>query len=649
MSQLDFSSPDLDTTTPATPPSSPNPLDLLLHAASPHGYGTGPDGESAAVTVRTHAPKVNLSPDPTDKERALTAKIQTLFSEARDYRRPLVGQWDRNYRMLYNRPRNIRRPDYVPTPLVPEIHTICAGVVGWMTDQQVKYAVAPNAVPHSSFFTHFQTIASDLEAVLDASFLVNEEENQWTQVIWDAVTYGTGLAKTTWDMVLASGKGDSVTRRVSPYSIYPDPAATSLTDANYIIEAKKLTVQELDRRFPGAARLFEYGGYSEEPDEAPTRLGTINKDGTPASSAQNGAMGGVKSKGYGENSGGGPTPGVMVYEAWIREHESYDTIDQNSGEKETRTYETWRVVVVAENRVLLDEPASNLWSHGSHPYSRLVLWDNGGEFWGEALVSLLIPAQLMLNRLLAAIQQNIELTGNPIFRQAQAGAGGRKVLENRPGSTIPINDGDNQTGWLTPPSVNGQLLQMLDYYLERMEMISGLSAITKGANATGRPSEDVVNSLQEAAFGRVRQHLKYYEYAMRDAGWKKASLISENYTSTRMMAIAGATGERTSMTLRARHFMVQTSEGFIPLQFALAVNAGSRLHTSRVAREDRAIQLFTLGAIDRTTLLNDIKYPNANQVARIMDDKEAAMAEIGATPGPGAREQGGHTTGSTGI
>src|SRR3954466_5389930 len=164
----------------------------------------------------------------------------------------------------------------------------------------------------------------------------------------------------------------------------------------------------------------------------------------------------------------------------------------------------------------------------------------------------------MINRLLAALQQNVELTGNPVFRLAvNSGAmNSRSTMTNRPGQRIPVGPGDNVSGWLNPPPVNPQMMQLLQHYLQRLEAISGLSAITKGGTPGGRPAQNVVDSLQEAAFVRVRQHLKHLEYAMRDAGYKRASLIVENYTTPRMMAIAGPSGERTSLTLKARHFMV---------------------------------------------------------------------------------------------
>lgn len=623
------------------PQDSSNPLDILLTAATPHGYGVAKDGRSAAVKVRPHAPKINTQKR--DGDAAVVNDCHQLFQQARNYRRPMVGKWKKDKRMLFNRQSWASgRPEWMPSPLIPEILPLGAALVGWMTDQRIGYTVAPTAIPHSDYFDYFQALAQDLEAVMDATWQVNSEESQWSQCIWDAVTYGTGFMKTTWDMTLSGGQGDAISRRVSPFSLYPDPSATSLDDAEYIVEAKMMSCGELERRFPGAGALFPNGGWGDLDDYEPTQLD--ENGGSDGRRINNGPIAPATYGNYGQSpnhSSRTNLPAMLVLECWIKENNSYDTVDPQSGEPETRTYDTWRVVVVAGNRVLMDEPADNLWAHGKHPYSRLVLWDQS-EFWGRSLVEELTPCQIAINRILAAMQQNVELTGNPVFKQATQGSTGRMTLVNKPGMKIPVNNSDTATGWMSPPPLQQTMIQLLNYYLQRMEEISGISGIAKGATPGGRPAASVVDSLQESVFVRVRQHLKELEYAMRDAGYKRASLICENYTSPRMMAIAGPSGERTSLALKSRHFLVPTSSGAFPLQFALGVDAGSRMHTSRSMREDRAIQLFTLGLVDRESALDDLSYPNAHNVAERMAQQEQQMAAMGQQAAPGARQRAGH-------
>lgn len=610
-------------------------------AADPGGHGATNRIEPTVPNSR-HAPKVLLTAHPSDEELTKVSQVRQLFQLAQQHRRPMVGKWNESYRMLRNKFWDLsNRASWLPSPQLSEIFPIIDALVAWEMDQSPTYTVSPAALPHTDFNRFFTDIANDLETVLDASFVVNAEEVEWAKANWDKYLYGTGFVKTTWDMTLAGGMGDSITRRVSPYALYPDPQATSFTDANFIIEARRMSIQELDRRWPGTAKLFPGGGVDIDVDLQPSQ--TNNNAGQPPR-VNPGAMYGSTASAYG-NPGVGrhgkasilDIPGVTVLEAWIREHETYKADDLNTGEPVTKVYDTWRVVVVAGNRVIMDEPADNLWSHGGHPYDRLVVRDTG-EFWGWSLVEALISAQKAYNRILAAMQANVELTGNPPWKDA--GGMTRGSTTNRPGQKIAVGAGAaKDSGYVQPPQMHQAMVPLLQHYPQWMERFAGLTAVMKGMTPSGRNAQGVIDALQESGFVRIRSSLKFMEAAMREAGAKKADLIIENYTTPRVIAVAGPGGERTSLALKGRRFLIPTSKGATPLRYQLLVDVGSRRHTSRQMREDRAIQLFTLDAIDRTALLDDINYQNAQVVADRMDEKDRQLAAMGEMQKPGARQR----------
>src|SRR5690606_19845728 len=123
-------------------------------------------------------------------------------------------------------------------------------------------------------------------------------------------------------------------------------------------EVKSMSAQDLEERFPGALRRIQEDRYLEESDEAPTVLSQDGRGQFPR--ANPGAISPATSARYGLP---GQTdrlstditedPGVTVFEAWLR------TIVTDKD----RRYVGWRCVVIAGDRVLMDEPADNLWSH----------------------------------------------------------------------------------------------------------------------------------------------------------------------------------------------------------------------------------------------------------------------------------------------
>lgn len=286
----------------------------------------------------------------------------------------------------------------------------------------------------------------------------------------------------------------------------------------------------------------------------------------------------------------------------------------------------------------MNEPADELWRHGQHPYSRYVPYDLG-EFWGQSLAEMLASPQESINRLLASMQMNVELTGNPVLVESVRAGLARTQITNKPGTRLTKNEGAD-LDWLNPPQMHASMPVLMQHYLSRMEAVSGLSAVTKGNQPGGRNAQGVIDSLQESAFVRVRMALRNLEFALRDAGYLKASLIAEYYTTPRNVAILGNDGGRASLWLRPRHFYMPDEEGGEPLKFSMMVNAGSGTHTSRKVREDQAVMLFTLGALDVEGLLEAIEFPNRQEVAMRVNQK---MAQ-GAMEPPGARQRAGRTS-----
>lgn len=608
------------------------PKDSIFRQPSETGYNrtSSPLGDARSA---------DMGPEMAALE--LAGRVRLLFMQARAARRPRVAKWNRSYRILRNRTWSATRDAWMPTPEVPEIYPIIAACVGWQTDQRPAWQVTPWSQPNTPYYEFYNSLANDLEVCMDSTWDINEGEAEVEQAVWDGYIYGTGIFKTCWDGSLDRGQGNAVVKRIDPYTFYPDPQATSMKDSNYFIEARTMSLQEVDRRWPG--KMDNYRGMVEDVDSPPTE-----NDGGAFPMASPGAISPNTNPTYGRPGQSRihgvdaiADPGVTVFEAWIREHHtiSYpsDPADEQMGSAgRQHVDDTWRVVVVAGNCILMDEKASDIWSHGQHPYERYVP-HRTGEFWGLSMVEMLTSSQLAVNRLLAALQLNVELTGNPVWvEEARAGITRAKIT-NKPGTRIQKNT-NSQAGWEAPPPVNPMMFTLITFFISEMERISGLSAIARGQSPSGRNSEGVIDQIQEASFVRIRMALRNLEWTLRACGNKLASLICENYTEPRMVAIVGPQEQQSTRALRGNHFYLPTPQGRIPMKFQLNVQAGSQQATSRMARIGEADALYALGAIDDIAVLEAHDFPNYAIVAkRVMD-----MKASGAMQPPGARQRAGH-------
>ncbi len=566
---------------------------------------------------------------------SIAGYVLELFYRARDARRAIIPQWKKNYKVLNMRSYGASMDSWFTPPSISEVWPVIASSVAWMTDQRPTIEVVPSAEPFSPYADWYAKLAQDMNVCISAAFTEQSLDNEIGMALWDVNTYGIGYFKTTWEPWLADGLGDTAFRRVDPFTIYVDPFARNSRDITYIIEAKVMTVNDLDRAYPGAAKQLGYnGGNLEDADEAPHRLDANVGNGAPR--VQLAPLSPATASRYAST---GTRPDafnlanpVTVLEAWVRTHES-EKVDEHTH----KVYDRWRCIVVCGTHVLMDEPAANVNAYGTHPYERLVLFDTG-EWYGPCMVEFLTSPQESINRMLTAIEQNITLMGNPVLVESPFAKSRNKRMTNRPGARLEANNGE--VAWLNPPQVHPQMsTQLIQFYESRIETISGLSAMVRGFSPSGRNSAGVLDTVQDAAFVRVRASLRQLERALKGVGSKMAANVAEFYTEPRLQSLIGPDGQRTFLALRARHFYVVDPDEQgerVPMRFNLIADAGSQLPTSKQARSADAERLYALGAIDVYELLKAKGWPNWAITAKRIMEQQAAAGQIG--QGPGQRQ-----------
>lgn len=553
-------------------------------------------------------------------------RLTTLFLSAQRDKRSRRENWLRNYRLVNNRIGAPQSAQWQPTPRSSEVYPICSNLVAWSNDHDIVIDIVPAADPHSDFYKYNSKIANDLSATLYSTWQQNNFSGQIKLSDWDALMYGTAILKSGWDNTLEDGHGNAVLHRLDPYFFYPDPHATSLDDAEYLIEARMMTLSEIERRWPDSVLEVEALGAADDTDLDTRPTGPSN-DGSRIPLNPGGNTGTFRWQYGGErrSTGLNTTLRYPVHEYWIRENKPYyDDKDVKHIDSE------WKVTVTCRNVILMEEWASDIFPFTTHPYDRYC-FDDIGEFWGVSLVDHMAQPQINLNRLLTALQMNAELTGNPIFVEGANSGLSRTSIPSRPGSRLTVNQNafatNSQPQWMQPPAMPPQVLDIVNFWIQRMENLSGMSAMTKGQNPpTQRTAQGTTQSIQEAAFVRVRAFQRNKERALESSSRKLADLIISNYDSPRVISIAGpnATIKDKTLSLTPRHFLTPSPDGAEPLKYSLLIQAGASAPTSRQARIAEADKLYALGAIDDQALLEAHQYPNIDDLLKRKAEKMAA-------------------------
>jgi hypothetical protein len=575
-----------------------------------------------------------------ERERATVQMVRDLFYKARDARRPMIREWKRWYKTLNNKSWGPGATGGEPNGDIPQMWPVAASLVAWMTDQRPILQTMAGGTPFSPHNDLWDAIAKDMNAVLESQFITYDEDAEITRMLWDVVTYGIGWTRTDWKASLGDGLGDTTFRRLDPFTIYPDPFARSPKDMEHVIEAKIMTLAQLDRAWPGAAKRLGMSSFVEDIDESPHMLDQSISSTSPRASLAPITAGGSGSYVWSSRGGAGDQqmrdePVFTVLECWVRGHETKPTDDPDV----VQVIETWTCYVVVGNVLLFEGKAEDVSGHREHPYDRCVLFDTG-EMYGPSLVDFMSGPQASINRIIGAIERNAILHGNPIMAESPKSQSRHQRKSNRPGQIVSARP--DEIGWVQPPQMHPQMsVSLIQYFESKIEAISGMTAIVRGFMANGRNSQGVMDSVQDAAFVRIRATLRELERTLRGITAKKVATIAEFYTEPRFMVLLGTDGQHTRRALRSKHFYApQGMEGKVfPLRFVVLADAGSQLPTSKQARSAEADTLYALGAIDVLELLKAKQWPNYANVAKRVMDMQAQAGMMAGLTAPGKRER----------
>lgn len=544
-------------------------------------------------------------------------RLRQMFMAARDAKRGHYDSWTRNYRIVKNAMSNQNYASWMPQPRDSEIYPVISNLVATMTDQQPDLGFIASSDPNSQYHSYITQIATDLNNVMATNWVMEEYGEQAKLMLWDTFMFGLGIIKSVWDNSAGGGAGNAVMKRVDPWAFYPDPNATSFANMEYCVEVRRYSFDQIERMYPDTAHLLRMDGSSPDAlDERPKI--DANSGQNPRLPILGALPHGTATWSRGRASDHSHTifPSYVVYEYWMRENTRQDDPNLPEGnEKYARGQ--WRCIVVCNSSILFDELAEDLWDHGLHPYED-YRFDDIGEMYGISLVDHLAFPQIYINRLLTALQQNAELVGNPIFLEPTNSGLSRVGIINRPGQRLPVSSvsgaANNLPRWLTPPSMPSSVMELVNFWISRIENTAGINDIQKGKLPTQRNAASTVNAAAEGAAVRVRAALSNLTTTYRRSFLKLSSLVCENYDDARVMAILGEDGKTSSLYLHAHHFYDPENKYDTPLRFILRIEAGASRATSRMARVQGAEHLAALGLVDDQYVLEEHGVKDAKKI-----------------------------------
>lgn len=379
---------------------------------------------------------------------------------------------------------------------------------------------------------------------------------------------------------------------VDPYNIYVDPLANNIQDAEYIIYATYMHVNQLKKLYPSRANELTGGAvkYSE-------LVADKDKDGI-----------------------GSPTQ-VLVLETWMKD---YTYIDVEEEQKDgsmmkvrKRQYPKGRVVVCAPELNLILSDKENPYNDGLFPFIHLKDYDIPFKFWGMGDVEQLLSPQNYVNELNNQIIDNAKHTANMQWIVDRNAGIPQGTLTNRPGLIIRKNPGSEIRRDVPPPMpayVNDKVQEMK----QDMETISGVHDATAGERPTGIQAGNAIIALQEAGQSRIRLKVKLMEECLSDMANMWYARMQQFWKTDRFVRIVKEEGIAE---------FDKIDKSILKYDYDIKITAGSTMPSNKSAKLDLMIRLAqTIGEdglpmVDRRSVLEFVDISDKQGLIKRMDER----------------------------
>jgi hypothetical protein len=430
------------------------------------------------------------------------------------------------------------------------------------TSQKPKFTVVPATTEDNDV-----SAARVAEQVFNHVYAAKNVKRVIRRAEWWTIICGTSFIKDYWDPNAidksAMQKGDIQVEHISPFHLFvPDLLEEELENQPYVIHQTMKSLDWVERAYgKKVARQANVKATNDILEDS-----FLNMVGASTSTAKD---------------------QVLVLEAWIKPGNKYLP---NGG----------LVTIVGEQIVQLTKQYPYI--HGEFPFSKLDFIETG-KFYGESVITDIIPLQREYNRTRSQIIEAKNLMGKPKYL-AQKGSMNPNQITSEPGQVIFYTPGFNEPKEMQHAPLPNHVLQEVQQLQEDIDDISGQHDISRGKNPSQVTAATALSFLQEQDDTKLSDAITSLEECVEKLGKHILAHVSQYWTTERTVQIMGADGS----------FDAQVYKGAsLGGNLDVRVEAGSALPQSKAAKQafvmdliklfpqyaDKGLELLEIGGIER--------------------------------------------------
>jgi len=541
--------------------------------------------------------------NPSKKDEKTISKVYGMFELARQTKEEIVQEW-REAEALYHGHHweGANVPDFKNKLTIDLIGSAIDTMIPILNSRQPKLDVM--AVGNDPID---QKMSETLQAVMDEFWQLRDMQTTISELLLDYLIYGTGFLKISYNQYDDLPDCDVA----DPYTIFVNPSATKLENAEWIIYASPTPLYEVRKMYP---KMGKYVGSDRDLSQFKSQ-GITTKQGTGERPVvvtdSSGASDLYKSK---QQAFEDQEESVLLLECYMR-----DGSKNYLNEDEHKPYDGVRKICVAGNVLLFDGeskyPFFNQQNHINNPFPFIHMKNFGSahQFWGRPEPRRLKHLNLAMDRITSQVADNVSQMANPSW-VVDMTADVQDQIHNKPGQII-RKRGAGQVNMVQPAGMPTYVFNLYQILLDMFETISGVNKSTQGKADTNVTSGVQADLLQKASSSKIDYKARNIELALQNLGQLWLTMFKQLGTKMINVPYLHSSGR---MEYRSVVGML-----FKEKDIMVRVRVGSTLPENKQFMENKIMQLAQLGVVtDPLYIIENLNMPQKDLLLERMAQQQ---------------------------
>ncbi len=549
------------------------------------------------MAYTTSEPKTDYQPS--KKEQKLLAKVYSMFELARQSKEEIVAEW-REAEALYHGHHweGASVPDFKNKLTIDLIGSAIDTMIPILNSRQPKLDIM--AVGNDPID---QAMSETLQAVMDEFWQLRDMQTCISELLLDYLIYGTAFMKISYNQYDDLPDCDVA----DPYTLFVNPSATKLENAEWVIYASPTPLYEIKRMYPNKGKFVKSDRDLEQfrAQAIKTKQGTGERPVVVTDPS--GAMDLYKSK---QQAFQDQEESVLLLECYMR-----DGSKDYMGDPDHKSQPGLRKICIAGNVLLFDGeskyPFFNQENHINNPFPFIHMKNFGSahQFWGRPEPRRLKHLNLAMDRITSQIADNVSQMANPSW-VVDMTADVQDQIHNKPGQII-RKRGAGQVSMVQPAGMPNYVFNLYNILLDMFETISGVNKSTQGKADTNVTSGVQADLLQRASSSKIDYKARIIEQALQNLGQLWLTMFKQLGTKMINVPYMHSSGK---MEYRSVVGMI-----FKEKDIMVRVRVGSTLPENRQFMENKIMQLAQLGVVtDPMYIVENLNMPQKEQLLERM-------------------------------